>query len=241
MSNQAANEYLGSDRQRGLDVTVATALLVPAACVMAPLSVASVISNRTVRVLETVGTIGQRGKLLNVRKLKPLDETRNHRLLGKFGLDGSHISGLNRLVQDGGADELLQLTDVLRGDRSMVGRRHIVAGDLEQQAEVSDEDQREAWPEHENGENLFESWQTEVLPSRPGFTGPGRLYTHRHHDVFAQGETTSKILAVTMALELQYVRTASLGGDIAFLRQLPAVMIDIVRQPSPNGHSQPAP
>jgi len=238
MSNQALNEYLGSDRHRALDVTVATALLGPAACVMAPLSVASVISNRTVRVLETVGTIGQRGELLNVRKIKPLDETRNHRLLGKFGLSGHHISGLNRLVQDGGADELLQLTDVLLGDRSMVGRRHVVAGDLEEQAEVSDEDQREAWPEHGNSENLSEAWQAEVLPTRPGFTGPGRLYTHRHHEVFAQGETTDRILAVTMALELEYVRTASLGGDIAFLAQLPAAMMNIVRQPSPNGHVQ---
>jgi lipopolysaccharide/colanic/teichoic acid biosynthesis glycosyltransferase len=236
MSNQAVNEYPGSDRQRALDVTVATALLGPAACVMAPLSVASGVSNRTLRVLETTGTIGEGGELLNVRRLKPLDETRRHRLLGKFGLNGDHIRGLNRLVQDGGADELLQLTDVILGGRSMVGRRHVVAGDIDEQAGVSDEDQRQAWPAHGNGESLFEAWQAEVLPTRPGFTGPGRLYTHRHHDAFIQGQTTDRILAVTMALELEYVRTANLGTDIAFLSQLPGAVMGILRQPSPNGH-----
>jgi lipopolysaccharide/colanic/teichoic acid biosynthesis glycosyltransferase len=94
-------------------------------------------------------------------------------------------------------DELPQLVNILRGDMSIVGPRpehpHII--------------DRYYAPEHR-----------ELLRLRPGLTSPGTLYDYTHGEAMV-GRTdperayVERLLPIRLALDLVYVRRASLGYD----------------------------
>ena len=98
-------------------------------------------------------------------------------------------------------DELPQLLNVLRGEMSIVGPRP------EHPSIVS----RHYGPEHR-----------ELLGVRPGLTSPGTLYDYAHGDAIVgrsdpERGYVERLLPLRLALDLVYVRRASLAYDAALV------------------------
>ena len=98
-------------------------------------------------------------------------------------------------------DELPQLVNILRGDMSIVGPR----------PEHPDIVTRHYRPEHR-----------ELLEVRPGLTSPGTLYDYAHGDAIVgrsdpERGYVERLLPLRLALDLVYVRRASLAYDAALV------------------------
>jgi lipopolysaccharide/colanic/teichoic acid biosynthesis glycosyltransferase len=111
-------------------------------------------------------------------------------------------------------DELPQLVNVLRGDMSIVGPRP--------------EDPRIVC-------DHYGPLGAETLTVRPGLTSPGTLYgcTDGARLVSAadpEGSYLRDVLPRKLALDVAYVRTASLGTDVALIaRTIRAIAEDVTR------------
>lgn len=109
-------------------------------------------------------------------------------------------------------DELPQLVNILRGDMSIVGPRpehlHIV--------------QRHYRPAH-----------FETLEVRPGLTSPGTLYDYTHGEQLV-GQTdperayVERLLPFRLALDLVYLRRASLAYDLALIARTVGLIVATV-------------
>ena len=98
-------------------------------------------------------------------------------------------------------DELPQLLNILRGEMSIVGPR----------PEHPDIVSRHYGPEHR-----------ELLGVRPGLTSPGTLYDYAHGDAMVgrsdpERGYVERLLPLRLALDLVYVRRASLAYDAALV------------------------
>jgi lipopolysaccharide/colanic/teichoic acid biosynthesis glycosyltransferase len=98
-------------------------------------------------------------------------------------------------------DELPQLVNVLRGDMSIVGPRP--------------EDPKIV-------RQVYSSWQRRTLDVRPGLTGPGTLFYYTQGDRLIGTEDPERdyreqVLDLKLALELVYIRTASIGDDLGMI------------------------
>lgn len=98
-------------------------------------------------------------------------------------------------------DELPQLVNVLRGDMSLVGPRP------EDPALVRDH---------------YTAAHYQTLAVRPGLASPGSLYQYTHGDELldgrdAEGTYVQRLLPVKLAIEVLYVRRASLTYDLAII------------------------
>ena len=98
-------------------------------------------------------------------------------------------------------DELPQLVNILRGEMSIVGPR----------PEHPDIVRHHYGPEHR-----------ELLGVRPGLTSPGTLYDYAHGDTIVgcsdpERGYVERLLPLRLALDLVYVRRASLAYDAALV------------------------
>jgi lipopolysaccharide/colanic/teichoic acid biosynthesis glycosyltransferase len=96
-------------------------------------------------------------------------------------------------------DELPQLVNVLRGEMSFVGPR----------------------PEVPKYVAFYTEHQSEVLGVRPGITGPAQM-EFRNEEALLEGanpetEYVQRILPAKLRLDLEYVRSRSLAGDLSIL------------------------
>jgi lipopolysaccharide/colanic/teichoic acid biosynthesis glycosyltransferase len=117
------------------------------------------------------------------------------------GLQDHRVTTLGRFLRRTKIDELPQLFNVLRGDMSIVGPRP------EDPAIVR---------EH------YSSTDLETLGVRPGLASPGSIYQYVEGDKLLTGkdpETSyvDKLLRTKLALDLVYIRRASLRRDIAVI------------------------
>jgi lipopolysaccharide/colanic/teichoic acid biosynthesis glycosyltransferase len=117
------------------------------------------------------------------------------------GAEDPRVFPLCRLLRRSKLDELPQLLNVLRGEMSLVGPR----------PEDPDLVARYYTPLHR-----------ETLSVRPGLTSPGTLYYEAQSDRLLTGSDPERryaetILPLKLALDLVYVRRASLRGDVALL------------------------
>ena len=109
-------------------------------------------------------------------------------------------------------DELPQLVNILLGDMSIVGPR----------PQHPDIVQRYYRPEHR-----------ELLAVRPGLTSPGTLYDYAHGDALV-GTTdpergyVERLLPLCLALDLVYVRRASLAYDATLVARTVAQIVTTV-------------
>ena len=122
--------------------------------------------------------------------------------------DDPRVFPLGKLLRRLKVDELPQLVNVLKGDMSIVGPR----------PEDPDIVARHYSPAH-----------METLAVRPGLTSPGSVYyyavgeeTLRHGD--AVDAYVERLLPVKLALDLVYVREASLAYDLALVVRTAAVI-----------------
>ena len=126
--------------------------------------------------------------------------------------DDPRVFRFGRLLRRTKIDELPQLLNVLRGDMAVVGPRP------EELAIV----ERYYTPVHHL-----------TLRVRPGLASPGSLYQYTHGDALLAGgdpeeRYVTRVLPVKLALELAYVRRASLAYDCAIIARTIWVIAGIV-------------
>jgi len=109
-------------------------------------------------------------------------------------------------------DELPQLFNILRGDMSIVGPR----------------------PEHPHiVDRYYGSEHRELLRVRPGLTSPGTLYDYAHGEAMVgradpERAYVERLLPLRLALDLVYVRRASLGYDVALIARTAGLIVAVV-------------
>lgn len=117
------------------------------------------------------------------------------------GSDDPRITRLGRGLRRARLDELPQLLNVVRGDMTLLGPR----------AEV---------PEFVA---LYTPEQRRVLRVRPGITGPGQLEYATRFEWLLNGATDpndvyiNQILGPKLEIDLEYLRTRTLKGDLGIL------------------------
>jgi lipopolysaccharide/colanic/teichoic acid biosynthesis glycosyltransferase len=149
-----------------------------------------------------VGYLGRQFTMYKLRTMKNGDGGRGTGEGSRItGLQDHRVTTLGRFLRRTKIDELPQLFNVLRGDMSIVGPRP------EDPAIVR---------EH------YSSTDLETLGVRPGLASPGSIYQYVEGDKLLTGkdpETSyvDKLLRTKLALDLVYIRRASLRRDIAVI------------------------
>ena len=109
-------------------------------------------------------------------------------------------------------DELPQLVNILRGDMSIVGPR----------------------PEHPDiVERHYRLAHRALLAVRPGLTSPGTLYDYTHGEANVGRDRPERayierLLPLRLALDLVYVRRASLRYDVALIGRTVRLIVAVV-------------
>lgn len=129
--------------------------------------------------------------------------------------DDPRITSVGRILRRTKLDELPQLLNVLKGDMSLVGPR----------------------PEDPKYVALYTEEQRQVLAVRPGVTGPTVLRFIDEEDVLRGGDPertyVDSVMPQKLAVDLQYVKHASFGGDLKILgRTFATVLKRAVRRGS---------
>jgi lipopolysaccharide/colanic/teichoic acid biosynthesis glycosyltransferase len=113
--------------------------------------------------------------------------------------DDPRITRVGRILRRSRLDELPQLWNVLRGDMSLVGPR----------------------PEAPKFVALYSPEQRQVLSVRPGITGAAQLVFRNEATLLPPGDPEAayvrEILPRKLAIDLDYVRHRSPGGDLRIL------------------------
>jgi lipopolysaccharide/colanic/teichoic acid biosynthesis glycosyltransferase len=114
--------------KRLFDVTLATALLLPAllACLVFGVLIRLIDGSSPLFRQERVGRFGRPFQLYKLRTMRP--DSPN---LPTHESSTSHVTPLGRFLRRTKADELPQLVNVLRGDMSFVGPRPCLPGQIE--------------------------------------------------------------------------------------------------------------
>jgi len=115
--------------------------------------------------------------------------------------DDPRVFPFGALLRRTKLDELPQLYNVLRGDMAMVGPR----------------------PEDpQMVEQFYAPLHRETFRVLPGLTSPGSIYAYTHGEAQLDvrdphGSYADRLLPLKLALDLVYVRRASLGYDLALI------------------------
>ncbi len=145
-----------------------------------------------------VGRGGRRFTMFKLRTMHARPTRPGSRITGR---DDPRVFPLGRWLRRTKIDELPQLFNVLRGDMAIVGPRP------EDPAIV----ERHYTPLHH-----------ETLRVRPGLASPGAIYHYTHGDALLAGgdpETAyaERLLPLKVALDVVYVRHASLRSDVRII------------------------
>ena len=153
-----------------------------------------------------VGFLGREFTMLKMRTMKVGGGSRGSRGSGGegpviTGLNDDRVSKIGKILRRLKIDELPQLFNVLVGDMSIVGPRP------EDPAIVR---------------KYYSSTDLETLGVRPGLASPGSIYQYAEGDKLLTGadpETSyvDQLLKTKLALDLVYVRQASLRHDLAII------------------------
>jgi len=149
--------------------------------------------------------VGYLGRQFTMYKLRTMRNGDGGREKGDGSLITGHqdprVTTLGKLLRKTKIDELPQLFNVLRGDMSIVGPRP------EDPAIVR---------------KHYSSTDLETLGVRPGLASPGSIYQYVEGDKLLTGKDpessyVEKLLRTKLALDLVYIRRASLRRDIAVI------------------------
>ncbi len=181
--------------KRLFDVVVAALGLVAAAPVLLVAAVGICLSSPG-PILYRARLVGRDGRLFTMYKLRTMHVDDGSRSV-ITGQRDPRVFPFGRPLRRLKIDELPQLVNVLRGEMSVVGPR----------------------PQHPDIVRRYyapEDWET--LRVRPGLASPGSLYDSTHGEPLvgsADPERTyvARLLPVVLALDLVYVRRASLRYD----------------------------
>lgn len=181
--------------KRALDVAVASALLV----VTAPATLLAMVAIRMTSpgpALHAARRAGQDGRVFAMYKLRTMRVGPGPRITSARD---PRITQVGAFLRRAHVDEIPQLVNVLRGEMSLVGPR----------------------PEDPALVELYSPEERRVLSVRPGITGSAQLAFAREDELLTgddpEGVYVREILPRKLAVDLEYVRTRTLRGDIAIL------------------------
>ncbi len=145
--------------------------------------------------------VGQYGKPFHIFKFRTMVDGA-HKMGSRLTVKRDpRVTRLGKLLRWSKLDELPQLLNVMRGEMSMIGPR----------------------PEDPHFVQYYSPLQRQVLSLRPGIVGPsqieGRDEVEDYPDGLAdtEGYYVDHILPPKLARDLEYVRTATFGGDLRLL------------------------
>jgi lipopolysaccharide/colanic/teichoic acid biosynthesis glycosyltransferase len=184
--------------KRAFDVTVASLGLV----LTSPLILAAAVavkSDSEGPVIFSGPRVGRDGVVFRMHKLRTMRAGADRAGPAVTAGDDPRVTRVGRFLRRTKIDELPQLWNVVKGDMSLVGPR----------------------PEHPDYVAHYTAEQRQLLAVRPGITGPATLaYIDEERLLSAgggEGRYVDEVLPRKLALELQYVRVASFGSDLAIL------------------------
>jgi len=152
--------------------------------------------------------VGRHGRPFTMYKLRTMHVGNASGRSAITAANDRRVFPFGKLLRQLKIDELPQLLNVLRGDMAIVGPRP--------------EDPRIV--EFHYGELGRES-----LTVRPGLASPGSLYYYTHHA--ASGEEDDyvrRLLELKLAIEVIYVRQASLGYDIRIVGRTLSTLVAVL-------------
>lgn len=206
--------------KRLIDVTLAAVALVA----LAPLLAAAAVAIRCTSpgpILFRARLAGRDGRLFTMYKLRTMHVDQRGSRSPITAERDPRVFAFGRLLRRLKIDELPQLVNVLRGEMSIVGPR----------PQHPDILRRHYAPEH-----------LETLRVRPGLASPGSLYDSTHGEAIVGGvdaelRYAERLLPLVLALDLVYVRRASLRYDLALVARtlwfLGAVLLGRRQFPDP--------
>lgn len=204
MRGKSGLEYLKSPAKRRLDLiggaTIAAALL-PAEAVAAAVSAVDTGSNPFLR----QSRVGRGGDDIQIIKLRTMPKTQAGEDPEFFSTYDHRSSLTGRTLREIGIDEAPQLLHVIKGDMSLVGMRPLTRKAIDQLEDISPP--------------LFRKWYPLYTELRPSVTGPSQIYRHRFR------WHTPEVLAESMRLDLEYIRSASLRNDLRILGSTPLQLL----------------
>jgi lipopolysaccharide/colanic/teichoic acid biosynthesis glycosyltransferase len=151
--------------------------------------------------------VGRNGRTFEILKLRTMRSGADtHGPAVTIAAD-ARITPVGRFLRRTKFDEVPQLVNVLRGDMSLVGPR----------------------PEHPDFVKLYSDDQRRVLSVRPGLTSPAALAYINEEEMLAGGDPVADYVTTIMpqklALDLDYVQTATFAGDLKIIGQTLASVI----------------
>jgi lipopolysaccharide/colanic/teichoic acid biosynthesis glycosyltransferase len=195
--------------KRLFDLVVATIALIVAAPVLVVAALGIWIASPG-PVIYRARRVGLRGRPFSMYKLRTMyaeqGGTRSRITLA----DDPRVFRFGALLRRSKIDELPQLVNVLKGDMSIVGPR----------------------PEDvQIASNHYTEEQLETLTVRPGLTSPGGLYPYMFAELAEpsggdpEGHYVTHVLPIKLALDLVYVKRASLHYDVVILVRTVTIVI----------------
>ena len=143
--------------------------------------------------------VGRGGRTFQILKLRTMRVGSDARGPALTSAGDPRVTPIGRFLRRTKFDEVPQLLNVIRGDMSLVGPR----------------------PEHPDFVRHYSDEQRQVLAVRPGITGPSSLAFMREEDMLTGADPVAQYLTTIMpnklAIDLDYVRSATFGGDLKIL------------------------
>lgn len=169
--------------------------------------------------------VGRSGRPFTMYKLRTMHL---HRRAANGIITAQHdqrVFPFGRLLRRLKIDELPQLVNVVRGDMAIVGPR----------------------PQHPDiVRRYYTPAQRETLRVRPGLASPGSLYDSVRGEMIVGNEDperayVERLLPLVLALDLVYLRRASLGYDVAIIGRTMAYILASLfgRSPTPDPPEMP--
>ena len=143
--------------------------------------------------------VGRNGDEFHIYKFRTMRVGADRQGPPLTSANDARVTGIGRLLRHTKFDETPQLLNVLRGEMSLVGPR----------------------PEHPDFVRHYSEAQRQVLSVRPGITGPTALAFLREEEMLKDGDPiatyVTSIMPRKLAMDLEYVRTATFAGDLRLL------------------------
>lgn len=181
--------------KRLLDVVISAVVIAVTSPILAAAAVA-VRSTMGAPIVYRARRVGKDGRTFDMYKLRTMRAATGPTITSSHDPRITPLGGLLRRTR---IDELPQMWNVLRGDMSLVGPR----------------------PEDPRFVALYSPAERAVLSVAPGVTGAAQLVFDREADVLPRDEPETvyvrDILPLKLRIDLEYVRTRTLAGDLLIL------------------------
>lgn len=197
--------------KRLFEVLVAAAALV----VLSPILIVAAVGirlNSRGPVLYRARRIGLDGEPFTMFKFRTMHTASNGFSSAITAAGDPRVFRFGALLRHSKIDELPQLLNIVRGDMAIIGPRPEDPGIVA---------------------NHYVPWQRETLRVRPGLASPGSIYNYTHAERTIPGSDPeahylAEVLPLKLALDLVYVRQASLWYDVRIVLRALVIILSIV-------------